>query len=70
MNCNLGPGPEPQLSAFLDAVLAVQALYRVGSTAKAAVPALLAAATDKGRLFRESVILALCKIEPKAATGV
>jgi HEAT repeat protein len=50
--------------------LAVQALYRVGPAAKAAVSALLAAATDKDRLFRESVILALCKIEPKAAVGV
>jgi len=48
----------------------VQALYRVGPAAKAAVPALQVAATDKERLFPESVILALCKIDPKAAAGV
>jgi HEAT repeat protein len=49
---------------------AVQTLYRIGPAAKAAVPALVAAATDKDRLFRESVILALSKIDPKAAAGV
>jgi len=45
---------------------AVQALYRIGWDAKAAVPALLAAAADKDRLFRESVILALCKASKAA----
>jgi HEAT repeat protein len=42
---------------------AVQVLYRIGPAARAAVPALLAAAADEDRLFRESVILALRKIE-------
>jgi HEAT repeat protein len=46
---------------------AVQALYRIGPKAKAAVPALLAAARDKNRLFRESVVMALRKIDPQAA---
>lgn len=45
---------------------AVQALYRIGPAAKEAVPALLAAAKDKDRLFRESVLLALRKIDPQA----
>jgi HEAT repeat protein len=49
---------------------AVQALYRVGPAAKAAVPALQAAVADNDRLFRESVILALCKIDPNAAARV
>lgn len=47
--------------------LATQALYRIGPKAKAAVPALLAAAKDKDRLFRESVVMALKKIDPEAA---
>jgi HEAT repeat protein len=45
---------------------AAQALYRIGPAAKEAVPALLAATKDKDRLFRESVLLALRKIDPKA----
>lgn len=46
---------------------AVQALYRIGPKAKAAVPALLQAAKAKDRLFRESVVMALKKIDPDAA---
>jgi HEAT repeat protein len=46
---------------------AAQVLYRMGPEAKAAVPALLAAAKDKDRLFHESVIMALQKIDPRAA---
>jgi HEAT repeat protein len=45
---------------------AAQALYRIGPAAKAAIPALLAVAKDKDRLFRESVLLALRKIDPQA----
>jgi HEAT repeat protein len=45
---------------------AAQALYRIGPAAKEAVPALLAAAKAKDRLFRESVLLALRKIDPQA----
>jgi HEAT repeat protein len=46
---------------------AVQALNRIGQGAKAAVPALLAALKTKDRLFRESVVMALRKIDPEAA---
>lgn len=46
---------------------AVQALYRIGPKAKAAVPALLQAAKTKDRLFKESVVMALKKIDPEAA---
>jgi HEAT repeat protein len=46
---------------------AAQVLYRMGPEAKAAVPALLAAAKDKDRLFHESVVMALQKIDPRAA---
>lgn len=46
---------------------ATQALYRIGPKAVKAVPALLIAAKDKDRLFRESVIMALRKIDPQAA---
>jgi HEAT repeat protein len=45
---------------------AADALYRIGPAAKEAVPALMAAAKDKNRLFRESVLLALRKIDPQA----
>jgi HEAT repeat protein len=45
---------------------AAQALYRIGPAAKEAVPALIAAAKAKDRLFRESVLLALRKIDPQA----
>ena len=45
---------------------AAQALYRIGPAAKEAVPALLAAVKTKDRLFRESVLLALRKIDPQA----
>jgi hypothetical protein len=41
-------------------------VYRIGRGAKAAVPALLAAAKTKDRLFRESVIMVLRKIDPIA----
>lgn len=46
---------------------ATQALYRIGPKAIKAVPALLAAAKDKNRLFHESVVMALRKIDPQAA---
>jgi HEAT repeat protein len=46
---------------------AVQALYRIGPKARQAFPELLAAAKDKDRLFRESVLMALKKIDPDAA---
>lgn len=46
---------------------AVQALNRIGLGAKAAVPALLIAVKSKDRLFRESVVMALRKIDPGAA---
>jgi HEAT repeat protein len=46
---------------------AVQALNRIGLGAKAAVPALLIATKSKDRLFRESVVMALRKIDPGAA---
>jgi len=49
---------------------AVQTLYRIGPEAKEAVPALLAAASDPDRLFREAVILALRKIDPKAVVSL
>jgi HEAT repeat protein len=69
--CTEADGAVPALAARLgdpgarDA--AVQALYRIGPKAKAAVPALLAAAKVKDRLFRESVVMALKKIDPMAA---
>jgi HEAT repeat protein len=47
---------------------AAQALYRIGPAAKEAVPALLTALKAKDRLFRESVLLALRKIDPQATT--
>jgi HEAT repeat protein len=46
---------------------AVQALYRIGPKAKAAVPALVHAAKTKDRLFKESIVMALKKIDPEAA---
>lgn len=47
---------------------AAQALYRIGTDARAAIPALVAAARKNGdRLFHESVVLALRKIDPQAA---
>ena len=46
---------------------AVQALNRIGPGAKGAVPALLIATKSKDRLFRESVVMALRKIDPVAA---
>jgi HEAT repeat protein len=49
---------------------AAQALYRIGPAAKQAVPALIAAAKAKDRLFRESVLLALRKIDPQAMAKV
>jgi HEAT repeat protein len=48
---------------------AAQALNRMGTQAKAAVPALLAVAKDNDRLFHESVVLALQNIDPRAAEG-
>lgn len=48
-------------------VMATQALYRIGPKAIKAVPALLVAAKDKDRLFREAVVMALRKIDPQAA---
>jgi len=45
---------------------AAQALYRIGPAAKQAVPALLAAAKAKDRLFREVVLMAVRKIDPQA----
>jgi HEAT repeat protein len=45
---------------------AAHALYRIGPEAKGALPALLAAAKTKDRLFRQSVIMALRKIDPEA----
>jgi HEAT repeat protein len=47
---------------------AAQALYRIGPDAKAAVPALMTAAKDKDRLFHESIVMALKKIDPVTAT--
>ena len=49
---------------------AAQALYRIGPAAKQAVPALLDAAKAKDRLFRESVLMALRKIDPVATAKV
>ena len=46
---------------------AAQALNRIGPGAKGAVPALLDATKSKDRLFRESVVMALRKIDPGAA---
>ena len=46
---------------------AAQALNRIGLGAKAAVPALLIAMKSKDRLFRESVVMALRKIDSGAA---
>jgi HEAT repeat protein len=46
---------------------AAQALNRIGLGAKAAVPALLIAVKSEDRLFRESVVMALRKIDPGAA---
>jgi HEAT repeat protein len=64
-------GAVPALSARLGDPgtrdLAVQVLYRIGPGARTAVPALLVAAKDEDRLFRELVILALQKIDPGAA---
>ncbi len=48
---------------------AVQALNRIGPGAKGAVPALLLATKSKDRLFRESVLMALRKIDPVAAAN-
>ncbi len=47
---------------------AVQALYRIGPKARAAVPALLVVARSRDRLFHESVVMALTKIDPEALT--
>ena len=41
---------------------AVQALYRIGPPARAAVPALQSFAAGKDRLFREAVVMAIGKI--------
>jgi HEAT repeat protein len=46
---------------------AAQALNRIGPGAKGAVPALLMATKSEDRLFRESVLMALRKIDPEAA---
>jgi len=46
---------------------AAQALNRIGPGAKRAVPALLIAVKSKDRLFRESVVMALRKIDSGAA---
>jgi len=46
---------------------AAQVLYRMGPAAKAAIPALLAAVKDNDRMFRESVAMAVKKIDPNAA---
>ena len=46
---------------------ATHALYRIGPEARASVPALVAALKGDDRLFRESVIMALRKIDPGAA---
>ncbi len=46
---------------------AAQALCRIGPPAKGAVPALLSAAKENDRLFRESVAMALRRIDPSAA---
>lgn len=62
----------PVIAAWLSdpgtRTVAAQALYRIGPKAKGAVPALLAVAKDKDRLFRETVVMALTKIDPEAAT--
>jgi HEAT repeat protein len=47
---------------------AAQALNRIGPGAKGAVQALLVALKSKDRLFRESVVMALRRIDPVAAT--
>lgn len=44
----------------------VQALYRIGPEAKAAVPALVAASKTSDRLFQELVVMALQKLDPAA----
>jgi HEAT repeat protein len=49
---------------------AVQALYRIGPKTKGAIPSLLAALKDGDRLYRESVVMALKKIDPEAAAKV
>ena len=49
---------------------AAQALNRIGLGAKAAVPALLIAMKSEDRLFRESVVMALRKIDPGAAASM
>lgn len=49
---------------------AAQALYRIGAKAKSAVPALLAVAKTKDRLFRELVVMAIRKIDPQAEAGI
>jgi len=46
--------------------VAAHALYRIGPKAKPAVPALVAAAKTKDRLFQQSVVMALRKIDPEA----
>jgi HEAT repeat protein len=46
---------------------AAQALNRIGPGAKGAVPALLIAIKSKDRLFRESAVMALRKIDSRAA---
>jgi HEAT repeat protein len=46
---------------------AAQALYRIGPGAKGAVQALLVAVKSKDRVFWESVVMALRKIDPGAA---
>jgi HEAT repeat protein len=46
---------------------AAQALSRIGPAAKGAVRALLVAMKSKDRLFRESVVMALRRIDPGAA---
>jgi len=59
------------LAARLDDVAvrdaAAHALYRIGPEAKPASPALVAAAKTKDRLFKQSVVMALLKIDPEAA---
>lgn len=49
---------------------AATALYRIGPDARAATAALISAAKDKDRLFHETVVMALKKIDPIAAAKV
>jgi HEAT repeat protein len=68
--CGASSGAVLALATRLDDLAvrdaAAHALYRIGPEAKRAFPALLAAAKTKDRLFQQSVVMALRRIDSEA----